>query len=199
MKSLYVSLVFIISCLLATTGFAQDPLYKGIKIVDKKLSPEKAVYHLKKWDIDFKVSLSKTPTAVNIRIFGPKESLIGIGKIGKEGTKARKLVMQKSAKGIISLWQFAMDRVMINNGNLVLVGMLKEGSQLWTCQYCCYETHLQGTAYTDGQYVAEQIKKGKPPKDWGWIYDLPPSDAREAFTDCVDACLSGEECSDYEW
>ena len=102
------------------------------------------------------------------------------------------------------LWEifpkkFAVDRTFIEDGKLQVIALQEEGNQLWTCQYCCYETHLQGTAYSDDAYVEEQIKKGKPPKEWGWIYDLPPSDAREAYTDCVDACMEGEECSDYEW
>lgn len=206
MKVLYVSLVLTASLLLSMSISAQDgpPLYKGITVVSQEKSPSEMTFVLKKWDINFKLVLTKSPTAVNIRIFGPGKSLIGNGKIAKEGTKARKFVLQKSAKGIWSLWQFAFDQIGINNGNLFFYtrsNLTKSDVEeaLINCRYCCWENHLEGTVYANEQYVEEQIKKGLPPKDWGWIYDLPPSSAQEAYTDCMDSCTEGGECADYEW
>lgn len=206
MKIVIVSMMMAIVGLLGYTPavegiVVEDPLYPGMTIVAQEESQAKAVYKITKWNVEFKVMLTRSPQAVDVKMLGPDGTVVGLGKFGKEGNAGRKLVLRKTAKGIISLWQFAADRVLVKGGTVRLMAMQEEGNQLWTCQYCCYEANLidEGHVYSDEDYAKEQIKKGKKPHEWGWIYDLPPSSAREAYTDCVDSCLEGGECSDYEW
>ena len=51
----------------------------------------------------------------------------------------------------------------------------------------------------EDEYAKEQIADGVAPKDWKRFFELNPKLFWEEYNNCVDACLTGGECSDYSW
>ena len=195
MKSIrWITLLFLLMGWAVSTQAQASTLYPGLSILQQNKQANKTNFIVKKWGITFKIQLTQAANAVAIRIHNANNFVLGQGVIQLVNGE-RKLTLSKSINGIVGLWHFSIDRIQINSNGLAVAKFMPGNTAAVDCQLCCYEEHLEAFGTSDGAYVEQQITAGKGPKDWGWYYELPPGDARQAYLGCVDSCLKGGECA----
>lgn len=201
MKLNIIAAIFSISLVFGTSSYAQktDPLYPDMTIVSEKLSDGEHIYVFKRWEQTIHLTLTFTDQTVSISIKDAEEGVLGLGKMGKDGLEASKLILRRSVKGMTPFWQFAIDRIQIENGTFKLVPLLEEGSKLWTCQMCAYETYLMDVIAEEEKYAQEQLAAGVLPAKWKRFFEFDKSLNWIKYKDVVEACMKGGECSDYVW
>jgi hypothetical protein len=179
----------------------KDLLYPGMTIHSETKEKGKLIYLLERWERKFYLELSRTSQAVSIKLTTEEGDLLGLGKMAKQGLEERKIVLRRGTKGFSSFWQFAMDRTKMSDAGFRLVPLMEEGAPLWTCQMCCYDAYLYRTEIIarDDEYAESQLADGVAPKDWRRFFEVTQDLGWEKYNDCVDACLSGGECSNYSW
>jgi hypothetical protein len=195
MKSIrWITLLLLLMGWAVATQAQASTLYPGLSILQQNKQANKHNFLVKKWGVTFKIQLTQAANVVAIRMYNVNNFVLGQGVMTLANGE-RKLNLNKSINGIVGLWHFAMDRIQIGSGGLEVVKYMPGNTAESACQLCCYEEHLEAFGTSDAAYVESQITAGKKPKDWGWYYELPPGDAREAYLGCVDSCLEGGECA----
>ncbi|MCB0835220.1 MAG: hypothetical protein KDD63_13580 [Bacteroidetes bacterium] len=195
----YFFLFLMIACWQQTFGQTKDLLYPGMTILSETKEPGKLSYVLERWGQKFSMELAKTNQTVSIKLLTEGGDLIGLGAMGKQGLIERRVVLRRGTKGFTAFWHFAMDRTKMGEGGFRLIPLMEEGAPLWTCQMCCYETYMMEYIAKDDEYAKAQLADGVPPKDWDRFFEITKDLGWETYNDCVDACLSGGECSNYSW
>ncbi|MEL6589553.1 MAG: hypothetical protein AAFP02_12620 [Bacteroidota bacterium] len=133
---------FLLTLLICGTLFVQaqsfNQLYPTLTLVSANENTNNAIYRISKAGTDYRVSIGINGNNAGFVIQTQADGVIGQATSSLSGS-CEVISVTKTQKGLLDLWQFAMDRVIVNNGALALFGASASSSNSALVQHFCEE------------------------------------------------------------
>lgn len=186
---------FLLTLLICGTLFLHaqsfNQLYPTLTLVSANESTNNAIYKISKAGTTYRISIGINGNNAGFVIQTQADGVIGQATSSLSGS-CEVISVTKTQKGLLDLWQFAMDRVVVRNGALALFGTAASSSNEALVQHICEEKcddQLEQAIVADNkvnQTFYKVVSVGNGTCD-GYIPCT--MDMLQSYEDCVCACV----------